>query len=158
VFEHTGGFKFDRFAEDIEFSIRMKQAGLAVVLIPEAFVFHKRRTTFGQFFNQVHNFGKGRAVIGKAYPREVKLTHWFPALFTIGLLFIPLLAILYLPLAIIGLGSYTLYFTAIFLDSWTKNDFAVAVLSVPAALLQMSGYGLGFLKERLKPYRGRSTH
>src|SRR5690606_27197993 len=26
VFEKTGGFRFDRFAEDIEFSIRMKQA------------------------------------------------------------------------------------------------------------------------------------
>jgi len=58
VFEQTKGFAFDRFAEDIEFSIRMKKAGFRVGLIPEAFVYHKRRATFGQFYNQVFNFGK----------------------------------------------------------------------------------------------------
>src|SRR5690349_4791113 len=43
VFERTGGFKFERFAEDIELSIRMRKAGFRVALIPEAYVYHKRR-------------------------------------------------------------------------------------------------------------------
>ena len=78
VYQKTGGFKFDRFAEDIEFSIRMKNAGFKVGLIPDAFVYHKRRTNFQQFYRQVFNFGKGRALVGKVQPGEVKLTHWFP--------------------------------------------------------------------------------
>ena len=63
VYQKTQGFTFDRFAEDIEFSIRMKQHGFRVGLIPEAFVYHKRRTNFGQFFRQVSNFGKGRVLV-----------------------------------------------------------------------------------------------
>jgi GT2 family glycosyltransferase len=81
VFEVTQGFQFDRFAEDIEFSIRIKKAGFRVGLIAEAFVFHKRRSNFFQFFKQVFNFGKGRALIGKKHPEEVRITHWFPAVF-----------------------------------------------------------------------------
>jgi glycosyltransferase involved in cell wall biosynthesis len=38
VFEKTGGFKFDRLAEDIELSIRMKKMGFNVILIPDALV------------------------------------------------------------------------------------------------------------------------
>ena len=60
VFVQTKGFKFDRYAEDIEFSIRMRKAGFRVGLIREAFVFHKRRIDFKQFYHQVYNFGKGR--------------------------------------------------------------------------------------------------
>ena len=59
VFEATGGFQFDRYAEDIELSIRMKNAGFKVGLIEDAFVYHKRRANFRQFFKQVFNFGKG---------------------------------------------------------------------------------------------------
>jgi glycosyltransferase involved in cell wall biosynthesis len=69
VFQKTGGFKFDRFAEDIEFSIRMTKAGFKVGLIPEAYVFHKRRTDFRQFYKQVFYFGKGRALVGKILVR-----------------------------------------------------------------------------------------
>ena len=84
VFDQTGGFKFSHFAEDIELSIRMKKGGFKVGLIPEAFVYHKRRTNFRQFFRQVFNFGKGRVLIGRVHPEEIKLTHWFPALFSCG--------------------------------------------------------------------------
>ncbi|MEJ0033196.1 MAG: glycosyltransferase [Bacteroidota bacterium] len=59
AYEKTGGFKFDRYAEDIEFSLRADKLGLKVGLISEAFVYHKRRTSLGQFFKQVSNFGMG---------------------------------------------------------------------------------------------------
>ena len=66
VFLHTGGFAFDRFAEDIEFSLRMKELGYRVGYIHEAFVYHKRRTGLKQFFWQVYNFGRGRVLVGRA--------------------------------------------------------------------------------------------
>ena len=62
----------------------MKKAGFKVGLIPDAFVYHKRRIDFKQFFNQVYNFGKGRALIGRVHPEEIKITHWFPAFFFLG--------------------------------------------------------------------------
>lgn len=151
VFEATGGFRFDRFAEDIEFSIRIRQAGFRSALIPDAFVFHKRRATFHQFFKQVFNFGKGRALIGKAHPQEVKLTHWFPAIFTLCTLTLPILYVLEGVLFEIGVVFFGLYFLLIFLDClYVSRHFAVAGLAIISALLQLWGYGLGFLLEKLK--------
>lgn len=152
VFEVTGGFKFARFAEDIELSIRMKKSGFKVGLIPEAFVYHKRRTNFSQFFRQVFNFGKGRVLVGREHPEEIKPTHWFPTFFllgSIGLLLTPLISITLFKIGVIAFVSYLL---AIFVHSFKVNrSFIVAILSVPSALLQLWGYGLGFLNETLKP-------
>jgi len=151
VYELTGGFKFTRFAEDIEFSIRMRNMGLKVVLISDAYVFHKRRTTFGQFFKQVFNFGRGRVHVGRVYPQEIKLTHWFPTVFTAGMVLTPFLYLFSSRLAAAGLLMYSAYFLAIIIHSLiTSRDWRVALLSAPAAFLQLSGYGWGFLKERLK--------
>jgi glycosyltransferase involved in cell wall biosynthesis len=151
VFATTGGFKFDRYAEDIEFSIRMKKAGYKVGLIPEAFVYHKRRISFRQFFSQVCNFGKGRALIGRVHPEEIKISHWFPALFLFGTFALPFLGLVSQTLFVLGATVFVLYMTAIFLHSWAENkSIAVGILSVPSALCQLYGYGIGFLKETFR--------
>jgi glycosyltransferase involved in cell wall biosynthesis len=156
VFEETGGFQFDRFAEDIEFSIRMKQKGFRVGLIPEAFVYHKRRTSLPQFFKQVFNFGRGRALIGKKYPNEVKLTHWFPTAFVFALVAVILSALVSKTVFVIGMSGFVLYLFAIFFHAFvTDKSLVVALFSIPSALVQFSGYGLGFLQERLKSYSGK---
>ncbi len=154
VFEKTGGFKFDRMAEDIEFSVRMKKMGFHVGLIPEAFVYHKRRTTLKQFYHQVYNFGRGRVLVGKAHPGEVKITHWFPTVFMLGLFLTPLLFVQ--PNVAVGLlAIYAAYFAAIFADSlWVNKSLKVALSSIPAAFVQLYGYGLGFLKQWVKSYMG----
>lgn len=150
VFEKTGGFHFDRYAEDIEFSIRMKREGFKTGLIPEAFVYHKRRTSLPEFFRQVVNFGKGRAMVGKIYPEEVKVTHWFPTLFLLAFVAAIVLSVFNINFFWIGCTSYFLYMLLIFFHSWMVNkSFAVALLSVPSAIVQLSGYGIGFFKERM---------
>jgi glycosyltransferase involved in cell wall biosynthesis len=151
IFEETGGFHFDRFAEDIEFSIRMKQQGFRIGLIPDAFVYHKRRTSLGQFYKQVFNFGRGRALVGKKHPSEVRLTHWFPTFFALGT--IGMLLSLLIDVRLFGtvFAFFILYLAAILFHSLlTTKDLAVALMSVPSALIQFFGYGLGFLKERFK--------
>lgn len=150
VYERTKGFAFDRFAEDIEFSIRMKKSGFRVGLIPEAFVYHKRRATLGQFYKQVFNFGKGRALVGVAHPEEVKVTHWFPTFFSVGMIVTLLLPFFSEILFEVAVAGYGFYFLIIFIHAWimTKN-VAVAMLSVPSAFLQLWGYGTGFLREWL---------
>lgn len=158
VFRTTGGFQFDRFAEDIEFSIRMKKAGLRVGLIADAFVYHKRRATFSQFFKQVYNFGKGRALVGRVHPDEVKLTHWFPALFTTGTLMLAALYFFSKTLFAVALAFFALYIILIFLDSLLMSrHLGVAGLSVLAALLQLWGYGTGFLSEKFKGTRKQTN-
>ncbi|HRG79414.1 MAG TPA: glycosyltransferase [Cyclobacteriaceae bacterium] len=148
VFEQTGGFKFDRFAEDIELSVRMKKLGFRTGLIPDAYVYHKRRTSFSQFFKQVSNFGKGRVLVGKAHPGEIKVTHWFPAFFLIGLILLPAGFLFFPGLTLVGLTCYFLYLFLISLDCFlTTRSITVSILSIPSAIIQLTGYGYGFLKE-----------
>ncbi|MFZ4102917.1 MAG: glycosyltransferase, partial [Sphingobacterium thalpophilum] len=86
VWEKTGGFILTRLGEDIEFSIRIHSMGFKIGLIPDAIVYHKRRTDFFQFYKQLHFFGRARINIYKHFPSELKLVHFFPAFFTIFLL------------------------------------------------------------------------
>lgn len=156
VFEKTGGFKFDRYAEDIEFSIRMRNHGFKVGLVPDAFVFHKRRSNFQQFFKQVEGFGKGRALVAREYPKELKATHWFPTVFVFFFLLSTLAGLfVYIDLFLITVCWYILYLSSIFLHSLIVNkNILVACLSVPSAIIQLSGYGIGFFKEWS---RGKTT-
>jgi glycosyltransferase involved in cell wall biosynthesis len=151
VYAETGGFHFDRFAEDIELSIRMKKQGFRVGLIPDAFVYHKRRTSLAEFYKQVSNFGRGRAQVGKKHPSEVRLTHWFPSFFAIGTIAMVLSILIDMRVFSAAFFFFIFYLTAILLHSLlTTRNLGVAIMSVPSALIQFFGYGLGFLKERFK--------
>jgi glycosyltransferase involved in cell wall biosynthesis len=153
VFEQTGGFKFDRFAEDIELSIRIKNAGFRSVLINEAFVYHKRRTNLKQFYHQVSNFGRGRVLVGSKHRGGIKITHLFPSFFTLGLFVIPVLFALHLPLALITIVGYGAYFVAIGIHGYLlTNQVKVAILCMPAAGVQLIGYGMGFINQVIKTY------
>lgn len=148
AFAKTGGFTFDRHAEDIELSIRMKKLGLRVGLIPEAFVFHKRRIDFKQFFKQVAGFGKGRVLVGRVHPGSIKITHWFPALFLLGFVLIPILFLFDLRLGLLLFLGYGGFLFAVAIGGWlSTNSIAVALRCIPAAFVQLTGYGYGFLKE-----------
>lgn len=147
AYEKTGGFKFDRYAEDIELSIRARKQGLKVGLISDAFVYHKRRATLKQFFRQVSNFGMGRVQVGRAHPGAIKLTHWFPSLFLLGLFVIPVFFFFNLWLGAALLAIYILFLLIVFFDALFRiRNLYVALLAVPSVLVQMTGYGSGFLK------------
>jgi glycosyltransferase involved in cell wall biosynthesis len=149
AFQVTGGFRFSHFAEDIELSIRMRQLGLKVGLVPEGFVYHKRRATFAQFFSQVSNFGRGRVQVGRAHPKEVKITHWFPSIFLLSLIALVPTALISTALFKFGLVVFALYLAAILVHAYVQtHNVHVAFLAVPSAFVQMIGYGSGFLKEK----------
>ena len=159
TFLNTGGFNFDRFAEDIELSIRMKKLGLQVELIPDAYVFHKRRANLSQFFVQVANFGKGRALIGSIHPGEIKLVHWFPSFFLVALLSIPILFLFAKSMAFWWSIFLSLYLILIGIDGLLKTkSILVALLSIPSAVIQLSGYGAGFLAQKAKFLQTRKEH
>ena len=136
----------------------MRNAGFNVGLIPEAYVFHKRRTSFAGFYDQVYNFGRGRILVGREFPEEVKATHWLPAIFVMGVSSLVVLPFLSSTLFFLALIALCCYLFAIFLHSlFINRDITVALLSVPAAWLQLWGYGLGFLKERFDGGAARSA-
>ena len=148
VFDKTGGYIITRMGEDIEFSIRIIKAGFSVGLIEEAFVFHKRRTSLGQFYKQLHFFGRARINISRFYADELKLVHFFPLLFLLGWLALGVSWFISKPLFLIGLGIAAVYYLLIFIDSTLKNrSLLVGVLSVVTATVQLSAYAIGMMAE-----------
>lgn len=146
VFEKTGGYSTLKCAEDIEFSIRIINQGFKTELIPGAYVYHKRRTTFWAFFRQVFRFGAARINIYRLYPDQLKLVHFFPALFLTGLLFCMVAPLINTHLALVCLAMLVLYGIAILVDSTIRNgSIRVGLLSIMAVLVQFAGYGSGFV-------------
>ena len=86
VYEALGGFSDMRYGEDIDFSIRIFAAGYKCRYFPGAWVYHKRRTNFVQFFRQVWHSGYARIILYQKYPESLKWVHCLPALFVVGLL------------------------------------------------------------------------
>ncbi|MEO1653571.1 MAG: glycosyltransferase [Bacteroidota bacterium] len=152
VFEKTGGFRDLPVSEDIDLSIRIREAGFKLELIPQALVYHKRRNNFKSFFRQTFNFGKGRMNVTRLHPTSFKLVHVLPSgfvLFGISLLITAWIDIrfFFFQLALIGL-----YLTLIFSDSLARNKSPrIALLSILGVVTQLSGYGLGYLKEFFLP-------
>ncbi len=143
VWELTEGFCSMRFGEDMEFSYRIIESGFKTVLIKDAYVYHKRRTNTKSFFRQVFFSGVARINLYKRFPRTLKLVHLLPAVFVIYLiLIIPLLFI-------VGKAMlYPLFIVCIvwFVDSLRiYRSVNVSLMSVESSLVQITGYGAGFL-------------
>lgn len=144
AFEASGGFGQIHPGEDPDLSLRLKKLGFKLCLVPDAVVFHKRRVDWSKFYTQVQKFGMVRPILNQWHPGSEKITYWFPAVFNLGLLF----AILLLKLGIWWLFVlYVLYFVLIATDAAIKNkSLGIGFLAVYAALVQLFGYGYGFMK------------
>lgn len=147
AFDAIGGYGKMRFGEDIDFSLRLLQAGFDTSLIPEAYVYHKRRSTFKQFFKQVHNSGIARINLYLAHPKSLKLVHFLPAFFVKGMILSMLLSFLFPVFLLIPI----LYSLLVFIDSTVKNkSIKVGFYSIAAAWTQLFGYGTGFISAAWK--------
>lgn len=139
VYEQLSGFRAMRFGEDIDFSYRIVEAGYKTALIPDAYVYHKRRTDFRKFFRQVHNSGIARINLSILHPGTLKLVHTLPALFTLAVIpFLPLMP---------------LYALMVLVDAAIQNkSLKIGALSVVAAFTQLIGYGTGFIGAAFRRY------
>lgn len=148
VWEKAGGFIITRLGEDIEYSIRIHSLGFKIGLIPDAVVYHKRRTNFLQFYKQLHFFGRARINIYKFFPKELKAVHFFPAVFTTGIILTLIFNLLSLKIAILANILLAVYILLIFFHAWWKNkSVKIAFLSIIAAFTQLIAYGLGFMQD-----------
>jgi len=142
AFEATGGYSSMRFGEDIDFSLRLVEAGYTTRLIGDAAVFHKRRTDFKKFYKQVFNSGVARINLFKLHPASLKIVHVFPSLF-VGFTLLTIIASCFdIRLAIPFVG----YFAVLAIHSLLINkELNVALLSVVAGFIQLFAYGTGFI-------------
>ena len=157
VYQALGGFSKMRFGEDIDFSYRLVESGHTTRLFSDAWVWHKRRTDFDKFFKQVFNSGIARINLSKRHPGTLKLVHLLPMVFTVGVIFL-LIAAVVLRLTIFAtqpnsllwvypLLPIILYVLMVFVDASVRNrSMVIGFLSVEAAFVQLFGYGFGFLK------------
>lgn len=143
VYEKVGGFR-EMFSEDIDMSTRIRQAGFSIGLIHPAHVYHKRRVDFKKFWRQVYVFGMSRITLKLLYPGSMKLVHTLPALAVVIGVMLVLLGIFVSPWFLLPIGIWLL---AVLVTAWiSTRSLKIALLAVPASVVQIAGYGCGFLK------------
>lgn len=147
IFQSIRGVSGMRFGEDLDFSMRLIEAGFTTTLLSDAWVWHKRRNNFRSFFKQVYNSGIARVNLEARHPGTTKFVHLLPSLFTIGY-----------PLAII-LSFFVPFFLFFVLVPplvfWggailSLKQLKPAVLAIPASFTQLIGYGLGYMNAWIK--------
>lgn len=145
VFEITHGYR-EMIGEDVDLSMRIKESGFSVGLIPDAYVYHKRRITLKGFFKQVNTFGKARVLLSTLHPGSFRIMHLMPSAFFLGNIFLILLSVLFLNAYF--LFPIFLYVLMIFIESLCKNKkLKIALLSIVTSYCQLFGYGIGYIDE-----------
>jgi GT2 family glycosyltransferase len=167
AFEKTGGFGNLRIGEDPDLSMTLWENGFETQLIPDAFVYHKRRASLKKFAKQVYNFGIARPILNQRHPKFTKLTFWFPAFILFYIMF-ALLGFIYSILnfqlidfhifnKLIRINSLNyllmlvfplkLYFLLIWVFAAVQTkSIKTGFLAMLTSLTQFCCYGYGFLK------------
>lgn len=147
LFIETGGFTNIHPGEDPDLSIRIQKLGYQTVFLPDAGLYHKRRISWKKFYQQVYKFGLVRPILFKKHPSTIKISYFFPSVFSFFLVLSSLLLALgYYQFMVL----YFIYFFFLVLGSWLRHhSIVISIYVVAAAILQFFGYGLGFLKSIL---------
>jgi cellulose synthase/poly-beta-1,6-N-acetylglucosamine synthase-like glycosyltransferase len=159
VFNQVNGYSSMTCGEDIELSIRILEAGFKINLIPEAFVYHKRRSTFKSFFRQVFRFGAARINIYYRHRSQLKITHLFPSgflLFLICGLASAFISQFIFQLFLLAVG---IYYAGIFLSATIQEkSLYVGLLSIVSSTWQLCGYGAGLLANAFEVFVKGNTN
>jgi len=151
VYKKTGGYKITRMGEDLEFSIRIKKSGFTTILIEDAYVYHKRRTNFTQFYKQLFFFGRARINLGRYHPEQIKLLHTFPLIFTLGLIISLIGVLISIPILKYFIIAYIFYGLLLAADAFrSEKSLLIAIYGLFSGFIQLMGYGFGFASEMLK--------
>lgn len=148
AFKILGGFSKQNYGEDIDLTFRLWDNSLSTQFIPEAYVYHKRRTSFKQFYKQTFNFGAARPILNKMYSGSAKITYWFPSIF-VFFIFLSIVLIIFGQYAFTSI--FVIYLFLILIDASFKNKSLLSgFYSIFATIIQFFGYGLGFLRSTFR--------
>lgn len=158
VFNDLKGFSGLKVSEDIDLSIRLKKKGFNAGLIENAYVYHKRRSTFYKFFRQVFSFGSGRIDLQKIHGDALKPVHLLPSLFVIYILGGIIISLFSKLIFTIWAISLIVYLIAVCIDASVQSrNLIIGLMSVYAALVMLTGYGCGMLKAIFMRFVFRSS-
>lgn len=147
VYEATGGYRLPNCGEDIDLSIRIHQQGFQVGLIPEAYIYHKRKRTLLGFWQQMVWFGKSRINLARLFPGSLKPIYFLPLVFCAYLLLTLILLFIMPSLGKWLLAMLVLYAVAVTIEgSLRYKSLRVGILSVFTAFIVFLGYGYGLVK------------
>ena len=150
VFNAIGSFSGLKVSEDIDLSMRLYKNNYRVDLIEEAYVFHKRRSTFYRFFRQVFSFGSGRIDLQIKHGNALKPVHLLPAFFVIYLIGGFIAGLFSGGILMLWIASIIAYSVLICFDAIVQNrSLIVGLLSIYAAFIMLIGYGVGMMKAAL---------
>lgn len=155
VYRITGGMRLNYYGEDTDFSARIEKVGFKIGLIPQAFVYHKRRTSLPKFFRQIKTIGMARIKLGVLHKNMLKTIHLLPAFLITGLT----LLIIVTPLVpsaaqilwmLAGTGFFVIGVLAFIQSFKIYRHIKTALLSVVTLNIQVFAYGIGLLRGILK--------
>lgn len=153
VFGKIGGFNQWRHGQDLDFSYRIEKAGFKTLYIPDAYLYHKRRTSIWRYFKQVYNWGVTRVNLWKTHGK-LELLHILPSAAALTYIFTGFLGIFFKYFLFIWLGINALalfLFLVIFIESYMKyRSIKISFLSILTIVIQKSAYGLGFISGMFK--------
>ncbi len=140
VFFAVKGFSSDmRYGEDVDFSMRVEEAGYHLGLCHEAKVYHKRRGTYREFFVQVFHSGEARVELTRRHRGSLRLTHLFPLVFLLGMVvgvWLRWLWIFYIMYGVLLWASGTHRY----------GSFGIGFRCMVAGYVQLTGYGCGLVR------------
>ncbi len=150
VYEKVGKMGGLRHGQDMDYSQRIFDAGFKVGLIPDAYIYHKRRTDLAKFYRQIFNWGIARINLANKHPNMLKIIHLLPAFVILGLIFVVLMVVIApkfgVPLAIFTLFAYLMVNIWAFTESFIKYKELKAALLSPITLnIQVFAYGFGLI-------------
>ena len=150
VYEKIGGMNNLRHGQDMDYSARIDEAGFRMGFIPDAFIYHRRRTSVKKYYRQIFNWGIARIHLCRLHPFMLKPVHLLPsALLVIGSLLV--FATLLFPLLLAvwtGIGLlWSAVMALVFIQSFRLfKSVKISFLSMFLIQLQVFAYGAGLLQ------------
>lgn len=96
VIEEVGGFREEPgYPEDVDFIAKIIGKGYKLYYLPEPLVYHKHKSSFGEFAKQMRDFGRKRFKVNRVHKNISRFYHYGP-LFLCLMLYSPFF---FIPLA-----------------------------------------------------------
>lgn len=135
--------------EENVFLYHCRQHKLAILFVPEAFVYHRRRKTLWKFIQQIHSYGFGRAQQWRLAFRSCHPFFLAPAL----LYLLPLYLSVNQALLLLLLYSFGALIGAITSRPIRRMGILSILLCIPLSAIVHLSYGFGFWKGLFHPLR-----
>lgn len=147
--------------EDLEFNLRVHQAGIEALHSPLFSVTYLPRPSWRALFRQLYRYGFGRARMARKHPSTTSPLASLLGLMSLGLILLPLLGLVWWPALAIWLSLALAYGVgALVLGAWQtrgRGDLGLA-LQVAACFPAIHlGAGLGYLSGLLGAFSWRHT-